>query len=333
MTHPGAESAIAPTPRPLWRRHLKTIVGLATLAVVLVLVTLAVLRDRDQFGRALREIGWRNAVLSALCAAGGVACGYGVWIETLAGLDARLPMRASIQAFFVSQLGKYLPGSVWPVLAQMEAGRTAGVKRRTMLAANMLTLLISLAVGSAIACALLPVGSPEALRRFWWLFIALPFLVALLHPRVLPVLIDRLFSLARQPALDQRLKLGNLFRGAAWAGLGWLLLGAHVAVLLVGLGHSGLAVLALCTGAMALAVSVGILFIPAPAGAGLREAALLLALSPILSEHEGLAVAIVSRIELIVVDLALAGLAAVLALVLRRRLSTSIVDTGADVPN
>jgi hypothetical protein len=30
---------------------------------------------------------------------------------------------------FLGQLGKYLPGSVWPVLAQMELGKTYRVPR------------------------------------------------------------------------------------------------------------------------------------------------------------------------------------------------------------
>ena len=96
--------------------------------------------------------------------------------------------------------------------------------------------------------------------------------------------------------------------------LSWLLLGAHAGVLVAGLGVPTATALLLGTGALALAVTVGVLVVPLPAGAGLREAALLLALAPVLATGEGLAVAVVSRVELVVVDLLLAGLAALLLL-------------------
>jgi glycosyltransferase 2 family protein len=60
---------------------------------------------------------------------------------------------------------------------------------------------------------------------------------------------------------------------------------------------------------MALAISAGVLFIPAPAGAGLREVILVLVLRSALTPGQALAVAVGSRVLLIVADLLLAGLA------------------------
>ncbi len=291
---------------------------------VVALAVVAVVRDRVKFAAALAEIGWGSATLSALLAAGAVASSYAVWAQVLRSLSADMPRRASVPVFFVSQLGKYLPGSVWPVLAQMEAGRAHRIPRRSMVAANLLTLLVLLAVGVAVACALLPLGSTQALHRFWWLFLALPVLLVLAHPRVLPAAVDRAFRLVRQPPLDTRLRLRPLVVALGWSLLSWVLFGAHIAVLSAGLGHTGFSVLVLSTGAMALAVTVGILFIPAPAGAGLREGVLLLALSPLLAAQEGLVVVLTSRVELVVVDLSLAGLGAAFGAAFRVRSSAAV---------
>ncbi|MEO6880691.1 MAG: lysylphosphatidylglycerol synthase domain-containing protein [Mycobacteriaceae bacterium] len=315
MSNDGSRGSVAPAdeePGPAAgpRRHLRTVVGVVFLVVVVALAVVAVLRDRVKFAAALAEIGWGAVALSGLLAAGAVAASYAVWAQVLRSLSAEMPRRASVPVFFISQLGKYLPGSVWPVLAQMEAGRAHRIPRRSMVAANLLTLLVLLAVAVAVACALLPLGSTEALHRFWWLFLALPVLLVLAHPRVLPAVLDRAFRLVRQPPLDTPLRMGPLVGALGWSLLSWVLFGGHLAVLCAGLGYTGISVLVLCTGAMALAVTVGILFIPAPAGAGLREGALLLALSPLLVEEQGLVVALTSRVELVVVDLALAGLGA-----------------------
>jgi uncharacterized membrane protein YbhN (UPF0104 family) len=66
----------------------------------------------------------------------------------------------------------------------------------------------------------------------------------------------------------------------------------------------------LCIGAIALAVPLGILFIPAPAGAGIRDVVLVLVLTVILTSGQALAVVVASRVLLILSDLVLAGLAA-----------------------
>lgn len=319
----------APAGRSGPRRHLCTIVGVTVLVVVVVLAVLTVLQDREQFVAALSQIGWGTATVSGLFALGAVCATYLVWTELLAGLGVRMPARLSAPVFFVSQLGKYLPGSVWPVLAQMEAGRQVGTTRRTMLAANLLTLLVSLAVGVTVAAGLLPLGGEEALDRYWWLFLLLPVLLAMLHPKVLPWGVERAFRLLRQPRPDHPLQVSRALRAAGWALLSWVLFGAHLAVLCAGLGLRGPSVLALATGAMALAVVVGILFIPAPAGAGPREVILVLVLAPILLEQQAVAVALVSRVELVAVDLLLAGVGALLGVLGRRR---SRVEAGAPSP-
>jgi hypothetical protein len=61
---------------------------------------------------------------------------------------------------------------------------------------------------------------------------------------------------------------------------------------------------------MALAFSLGVLFIPAPAGAGIRDVVLTLTLTASLTSGQALAVVVASRVILIACDLTLASLAA-----------------------
>jgi len=122
-------------------------------------------------------------------------------------------------------VGKYLPGSVWPVVSQMEFGRRQGIARRTMLAANVITLALSLTVALILAAVLLPLSSPDALGRFWWTFLLLPPLAACVHPRTLPALLDRLFRLIKREPLNQRMTGRSVVAAMLWSALSWLLLG------------------------------------------------------------------------------------------------------------
>ncbi len=297
-----ADPLDAPRP-PRWR----PIAAAAVLAVVVVAAVFAIYRDRHSFADTIGHIGVAATIAAFLAGLAGVAATYPAWRQVLAGLGIEFAWGAGARVFFVSQLGKYLPGSVWPVLLQMEAGRARGASRRTMLAANLITVVLSCATGLVLACLLLPVTDAHALAHYWWLLLALPPLVGLLHPRAMTALLDRLFRLVGRAPLGERLPLTATASAAGWSTVSWLALGLQLWILYAAAGPVSFSGWLLCTGAMALAVSGGILFIPAPAGAGLRELVLVLVLKPDLGAGGALAIVVASRVLLVGADLLLAA--------------------------
>lgn len=256
----------------------------------------------------LGHLGPLAVVASLIFGMLGTAASFLIWRELLLGLGVDPPRPSSFRLYFVSQLGKYLPGSVWPVLAQMEFGKKTGIARRTMLAANALTLALGLAVGLILGAALLPLTSPSALRTFGWFFLFLPFLLALLHPRTTPGLLDWLFKRIGRAPLGQRLAWSATLRAAGWALLSWVFFGLHLYALTSGLGVVGPRVLAATIGGFALAASVGILVVPAPAGAGVRDVVLIATLGFSMTGAQALGVGLASRGLLIIADLLMAAL-------------------------
>ncbi len=277
--------------------------------VVVAAASVAIYRQRHAFAGALAHIGVWPILASLAVGALGTALTFPVWKAVLHGLGVALPWGVGARVFFTSQLGKYLPGSVWPVLIQMEAGRSRGASRRTMLAGNLITIVLSCAVGLILAGVLLPVSDAHALARYWWLLVALPFLLALLHPRAVPMVLDRVFAILRRERLDQRLAVRDSAKASAWSAVSFVGQGLHVAILALAIGGHGVDTVVLCIGGMALAVSAGVLFIPAPAGAGVRDVVLSLVLRSVLTSPQALAVVVTSRVLLIMADLLLAALA------------------------
>jgi uncharacterized membrane protein YbhN (UPF0104 family) len=178
-----------------------------------------------------------------------------------------------------------------------------------MIAANFITVALSCCIGIALACLLLPFYDAEALATYWWALLALPFLVALLHPRALPGLLDWAFAVFRRPPLGERLDLRAELRACGWSLGGWFAYGAQLSVLAWAVGGSGASLFLLCTGAASLAIPAGVLFLPTPAGAGVREVVLALVLSTVLNSGEVLAVVLASRAILILSDLGCAAIA------------------------
>jgi uncharacterized membrane protein YbhN (UPF0104 family) len=290
----------------------RAIAGVLVFAIVLAGAGFAIYRQRQSFVDTLQHVGVWTILASYGCGLVGVAGVFPIWRNVLRGLGVELPLGHAAGVFFTSQLGKYLPGSVWPVLLQMEAGRARGARRRTMLNASVILVVLNCCIGLSIGCLLVPLYDASAFTHYWWVLIALPFLVGLLHPRALPALLDRIFGLLGRPPLGEHLDGRSELRAAAWSVVTWIGLGAHLGVLSASIGHRGLSAYVLSTGAMALAVSLGVLFIPAPAGVGIRDIVLVLVLTTIMPSGSALAVVVASRVILIICDVTLAGVGALI---------------------
>ncbi|GAA3715895.1 lysylphosphatidylglycerol synthase transmembrane domain-containing protein [Nonomuraea antimicrobica] len=223
------------------------------------------------------------------------------WRTLLADLGSPLPPRPAAKVFFVGQLGKYIPGAVWPVLAQMEMGRDLGVPRSRSAAAFFLMMPIQLATGLLVTLGTL------GWDRYGWLLLFVPLLLVLLEPKVINGVIGyALRRLGREP-LERPLSRRGMLTALGWALAGWLAYGVHLYFVAPQGG------LVFAVGAFALSWCLGILTFVVPAGAGVREVAMVAVLAPHLDRGSAIAVALSSRIVIIVGDLICAGLAGIAA--------------------
>lgn len=309
MTHSDGESSRAL--KPLMDRKRAAVGGLVILAV-LVAALFAIYRERHSFTDSFRHVGASSMLVSYVLGAVCVLATWRAWLEVLRGLGVPMPSSVSARVFFVSQLGKYIPGSVWPAVMQMEAGRARGANRWKMLGANLVTIAIGCCIGLIVACSVIPFYDTNALTKFWWALLALPLLLVALYPRVLHASLNLVLRILRRPPLVDQLSLRSELRAAGWYVVSWAALGAHLGVLAASVGSNRLSVYFLCVGAMALGMSLGILFIPVPAGAGVRDLILVLVLGSVMKTGQALAVAVASRAILIGCDITLAVVAALL---------------------
>jgi hypothetical protein len=242
------------------------------------------------------------AILAALLAA------MQVWRVLLAALGSPLPARPAARIMFIGQLGKYLPGSIWPVLAQMELGNEYQVPRHRSASAVVLTMLLTTLTGLLTALVALPFVAGST--SYAWALLAAPALLVLLVPRVLNAVLNRLLRLARRPPLEVELT-GRAMAGAlAWSFVSWLCYGVQIWVLTLALGAPAGKGFLLALGGFAFAWTVGFLFVIAPAGAGVRDVLLALTLGLVIGHGAALAIALVSRVLATVADLVTAGVAA-----------------------
>lgn len=233
----------------------------------------------------------------------GIYATFRCWRALLTDLGSPLPAGPAMRIFFVGQLGKYLPGSLWPVLAQMEMGRDHKVPPRSSGAAVAVFLIVVVGTGLVIAVPSLPLLADG--DRYWWTLLVLPVALVAATPPVLNWIIATALRLARRPQLPRPLSTAGIARAAAWAVASWAAYGLHVWVLALALGATvGPALLLVATGAFAAAWVVGFLVVIAPAGAGARDATLVLLLAGVVSAPQATVIALLSRLMFTVGDLA-----------------------------
>jgi uncharacterized membrane protein YbhN (UPF0104 family) len=269
----------------------------------------AVVAEWDEVTAALRSLDPEAVVLALVATIVNVALAGMVWRTLLADLGSRVSLPVAARIFFVGQLGKYLPGSVWPVVMQAELGRDHRVPRQRTATATLITLLLGIASALIVVLLAIPFDSRVVPPGFEWaVVLVVPLLVAL-HPTVLNWGIDRILTFLGREAMDHRTSLRGTVLATLWAIGSWIGAGLQVYCLAVALGAPpGIDTASLAIGGYTLAWAVGFVVVVAPAGAGAREVALAAVLAPVLGSGEVIVVVLVSRLLFTAVDLAAAGL-------------------------
>jgi uncharacterized membrane protein YbhN (UPF0104 family) len=222
------------------------------------------------------------------------------WLTLLAAFGHALPGGVGRSVFFVGQLGKYVPGGVWSIGAHAHLAHEHGVPLRVTASTSLSFLGLNLAtagvvVGGAAAAGVDvgPLTAPAGAA------LAVGGLVALV-----PVVVNRLAGLVAGATL--RLRRRDVLGLVALMGLTWSCYAGAVVVLSPDPAWSALPT---AGAAFALAYTIGVAVVVAPAGVGAREVTLVALLSPTLGVGGAGAVAILTRLLHTAADLLLAAIA------------------------
>lgn len=273
----------------------------ALLAVVLRLAA-----DFDAVQAQVAGADVRYLVLAILAAAAGMTAIAVSWRLVLGALGARLATRDVVARYFAGEIGKYLPGGVWPVVGRGELAHRAGVPRITAYGSVLLSLVTLYLASGLVLVGLVPavIGGTS-----WWIAAVAVGGVVALHPSV----IERLLSLAgRVRSIPDAIEVPRWRTMSVLVASylpAWLLIAGSttlVAAALTDVGDAG-SVLRIGTAA-ALSWLVGFVAAPVPGGIGVREAAFVGASG--LPGSTAAAVALVARTLFVSVDAIGAGLGA-----------------------
>src|SRR2546423_1079190 len=113
-------------------------------------IVASVVRYWPEVRGTFAALSWQMVALSLLAALVGIGTNAFAWRAALSDLDHEVPIRPAGQVFLVGQLGKYLPGTVWMYVLQMELGRRAGIPRARAFLASLVTIGLGIMTGLVI---------------------------------------------------------------------------------------------------------------------------------------------------------------------------------------
>src|SRR5579862_1578064 len=132
-------SAVGRATRNPWLR-------VALLAVVAALAVWGLASQWTQVQAALQKLDFWELFAAGADVLAGLFCMMLAWRALLADLGSPLPVAIAIRVMFVGQLGKYVPGAVWAVAAQVELARDYEVPRKRSVAAGLIAMATTLVV-------------------------------------------------------------------------------------------------------------------------------------------------------------------------------------------
>ncbi len=264
------------------------------------------------------------AGLSAI--AGMTSIGWG-WRYVMRTLGTDAPMLRTIAWYYVGELGKYVPGGVWPVLGRGELARRGGIPKSRAFTSVALSLGMLYLAAMFVAAAFLPfalAGEGGGFSPWMLVLLALPVGVVLLHHDVL----DWLMAKASK-ATKRNIKV----EVPQWRDS--LILVARYIPTWLFIGTATYAVTRSITTdvsyprmmfATILSWVVGFLAVPVPSGAGIRETVLFAASG--VDKPIAITTAVGARVIFVIVDVAGAAICAPFI----RRTQGAIAAEPAEVP-
>ncbi|HYJ80098.1 MAG TPA: lysylphosphatidylglycerol synthase domain-containing protein [Longimicrobiaceae bacterium] len=245
-----------------------------------------------------------------------LAWGVWVWGQVQRRFEhAPVGFGTLLRIWFLSSLSRYIPGKVFQFFAVAQLAGAAGLSGKVLLTSLVVhtgMALLSAVVLSAwtLSGALLP-ALPAVPVGIATTLVAL----LLVHPRFLNAALGVIPRLLKRETIRWNGSWGHGAALLALSVLSWAFYGGAYYLLLSALTEVPAGSLTLLAGVNALSFVAGYLSLVAPAGAGVREAAMTQLLLPLVPASVGAVLAVASRLWTIAAELA--GGALVLALARR----------------
>lgn len=252
---------------------------------------------------ATLRLNWWLVAVSAVWVFASYAVLIETWRQTVIAWGARLPWRVAARIWFVSNLGRYVPGKIWQIGAMGALAQQAGVSSVAAVGSSLLVNLVNLLA----ACLVVGLaGSRRLAGPGFAVGVAVFFAAVAATPWLLPRLARLAQRVTRHEIPEPRVPPLAIVYAVAGCALAWYLYGIAFRQLAIALFGESAGTTSAYTAVFTLSYLSGYLALIAPGGLGVREGVLvkLLPLAGLATGAGALMLVVVSRLWLTVLEAA-----------------------------
>lgn len=206
-----------------------------------------------------------------------------VWRRLLKSFGHKLPVWAATRIWSVSELARYLPGSIWQVIGRVYLAKPYGVRGAMVTTSQIMELALFLLANLMVAVGALAffINKLDVGTRVWVYVAAtlVPLLSVLLHPKFFYGITDHVLQKLGKPAIEKRMRWKSLIELLLWKILGLLVQGVAIYLVVSDVLPLAPSKWWIVAGAYCLAWCAGFLAFWAPGGLGVREAVFIAAMN------------------------------------------------------
>ena len=285
-------------PRPLLAR-ISSLLGVAIGVAGVAFVVRTLISKWDEVSDAFSQVDAINLVLSLLLGLAAMTSIGWIWVTMIVARSHNVRHRNAMSWYFTGQLGKYVPGGIWPIVGRAELAVRNGIPRLDAYASTGLSLV------TTYAAAVVTIGIGAAVttgQRLIAVLIAVGIVLAYAafsQPSLRAVIIriaTRVSSSASSLTDPKRLARLTVLHIPAW-----ILMSLSTSVTATAFGAKiSIADMLFITTTSWLA---GFVVVGVPGGIGVREAVFTSLAGGIIGTPMAVSLALMSRVIFIAVDL------------------------------
>jgi uncharacterized membrane protein YbhN (UPF0104 family) len=230
------------------------------------------------------------------------------WRRVMGAWDSHLPFGQAARIWFLSSLGKYVPGNIWSLTAMGVMARGRGISALAAAGSSIIMQAVSLVTGAAIVM----ITGAQLLGQPVLVGISVLLLIGVLlsAPRFLPPLTVWIGSIIGKEVAPPSVPATSIWTAAIASALSWLLYGFAFQLFVHGLLGAAPGEISRYIAVYTAAYILGFISPIAPAGLGVREFTLAAFMTQLglANEADAALIAIAARLWLTIIELVPSGL-------------------------
>lgn len=229
------------------------------------------------------------------------------WRRVMGAWDSHLPFGQAARIWFLSSLGKYVPGNIWSLTAMGVMARGRGISALAAAGSSIIMQAVSLVTGAAIVM----ITGAQLLGQPVLVGISVLILIGVLlsAPRFLPPVTVWIGSIIGKEVAPPSVPATSIWTAAIASALSWLLYGFAFQLFVHGLLGAAPGEISRYIAVYTAAYILGFISPIAPAGLGVREFTLAAFMTQLglANEADAALVAIAARLWLTIIELVPSG--------------------------